>query len=124
MGRPETLAVTTAQPTPRASGLITAAYQTGRTVTIVSNNSGHAIGQYLAVHDLPAHVVRIIGRDDSDPERMMRPSPYRVREAVGVLDAQPGECAFVGDSRLMYSPDAWQASPSSATPTSPARPAS
>jgi beta-phosphoglucomutase-like phosphatase (HAD superfamily) len=66
-------------------------------VTIVSNNSGHAISQYLAVHHLPAHVVRIIGRDDSDPERM-KPSPSRVREAVGTLDAQLGECAFIGDS--------------------------
>ena len=28
----------------------------------------------------------------------MKPSPYRVREAVGLLDAQPAECAFVGDS--------------------------
>jgi hypothetical protein len=42
-----------------------AGHDSGRTVTIVSNNSGHAISQYLAAHDLPAHVVRIIGRDDS-----------------------------------------------------------
>ena len=28
----------------------------------------------------------------------MKPSPYRVREAVGSLDADPHECAFVGDS--------------------------
>jgi beta-phosphoglucomutase-like phosphatase (HAD superfamily) len=66
-------------------------------VAIVSNNSGHAISQYLAVHHMPAQVIRIIGRDDSDPERM-KPSPYRVREAVGTLDAEPGECAFIGDS--------------------------
>jgi hypothetical protein len=47
-------------------------------------------------HLLPA-TSGIIGRDDSDPERM-KPSPYRVREAVGTLDAQPGKCAFIGDS--------------------------
>jgi phosphoglycolate phosphatase-like HAD superfamily hydrolase len=28
----------------------------------------------------------------------MKPSPYLVRAAVGILDAHPAECAFVGDS--------------------------
>lgn len=28
----------------------------------------------------------------------MKPSPYRVREAVGMLNAGPAECALVGDS--------------------------
>jgi beta-phosphoglucomutase-like phosphatase (HAD superfamily) len=28
----------------------------------------------------------------------MKPSPYRVREAVGLLDAEHSECALVGDS--------------------------
>ena len=27
-----------------------------------------------------------------------KPSPYRVRAAVGILDAEPAECAFIGDS--------------------------
>ncbi len=27
----------------------------------------------------------------------MKPSPYRVREAVSALDASPAECIFVGD---------------------------
>ena len=39
----------------------------------------------------------IAARDDHDPERM-KPSPYRVREAAGLLDAGPSECALVGDS--------------------------
>lgn len=30
----------------------------------------------------------------SDPA-LMKPSPYRVRTAVGVLDANPAECVFV-----------------------------
>jgi HAD superfamily hydrolase (TIGR01509 family) len=93
----ETLAATTAQPTPGAADLITAAHQTGRTVTIVSNNSSHAITQYLADHHVPAHITAIIGRDDSDPA-LMKPSPYRVRIAVGSLQAEPEDCVFIGDT--------------------------
>ena len=30
----------------------------------------------------------------------MKPSPYLARAAVGILDAHPAECAFVGDSTI------------------------
>ena len=53
---------------------------------------------YLDIHGLHQHGVRVIGRDDADPERM-KPSPYRVREAVGVLGGDGEQCAFVGDSQ-------------------------
>jgi HAD superfamily hydrolase (TIGR01509 family) len=92
----ETRAVATARPTPGAADLIITAYRTGRTVTIVSNNSTAAIRKYLADHRLSDYIRGVLGRDD-DPNRM-KPSPYRVREAVGSLDADPHECAFVGDS--------------------------
>jgi len=95
--RLETLAVTTAQPTLGAADLITAAWQTGRTVSIVSNNSGHAITQYLTVHHVLAHITAIVGRDDADPA-LMKPSPYRVRIAVGSLRAEPEDCVFIGDT--------------------------
>jgi len=39
----------------------------------------------------------VAGRDDADPERM-KPSPYRVREAVNRAEAEADECAFIGDS--------------------------
>jgi len=92
----ETRAVATAQPTPGAADLIVAAYRSGRTVTIVSNNSTAAIRKYLADNRLSDYIGAVLGRDD-DPD-LMKPSPYRVREAVGILDADPHECAFVGDS--------------------------
>jgi HAD superfamily hydrolase (TIGR01509 family) len=95
--RLETLAVNTARPTPGAADLIAVAHQAERTVTIVSNNSGHAISRYLASRHIPAHITAIIGRDDPDPARM-KPSPYRVHEAIGALGASPRECAFIGDS--------------------------
>jgi phosphoglycolate phosphatase-like HAD superfamily hydrolase len=47
--------------------------------------------------DLTGYVRAVIGRDGHDPD-LMKPSPYRVRAAVGMLDAEPDECAFVGDS--------------------------
>src|SRR5262249_22917847 len=93
----EVRAVKTAQPTRGSADLIISAYRTGRTVTIVSNNSGAAISAYLADHRLTDYVRAIVARDDHDPERM-KPSPYRVREAVGMLGGEGEEYAFVGDS--------------------------
>lgn len=93
----EIRAVKTARPTRGSADLIITAYRTGRTVTIVSNNSGTAITAYLADHRLTDYVRAVVARDDHDPERM-KPSPYRVREAVGMLGGEGGECAFVGDS--------------------------
>jgi hypothetical protein len=53
--------------------IITAA-RTGRTVTIVSNNSGAAIAAYLADHRLTSYIRAIVARDDHDPDRM-KPDP-------------------------------------------------
>jgi phosphoglycolate phosphatase-like HAD superfamily hydrolase len=93
----EVRAVKTAQPTRGSADLIITAYRTGRTVTIVSNNSGAAVTAYLDDHRLTGYIKAVVARDDHDPERM-KPSPYRVREAVGMLGGEGGECAFVGDS--------------------------
>jgi N-acetyl-D-muramate 6-phosphate phosphatase len=93
----ETRAITTARPAHGSADLIITAYRTGRTVTIVSNNSGAAITAYLAAHDLAGYIRAVIGRDDHDPD-LMKPSPYRVRAAAGLLNAEPSECAFIGDS--------------------------
>jgi phosphoglycolate phosphatase len=73
------------------------AQATGRTVTIVSNNSSAAIVAYLEDHKLTRSVTGIVGRDDADPA-LMKPSPYRVRMAISQLDADPGSAFLVGDS--------------------------
>lgn len=94
----EVHAVKTAQPTPGSADLIITAEQTGRTVTIVSNNSGAAISTYLADHQLTGYIKAIVARDDHDQDRM-KPSPYRVREALRMLGGgEVGECAFIGDT--------------------------
>ena len=95
--RLELRAITGARPTEGAADLIGTARSTGRTVTIVTNNSGRAVRAYLDAHGLSRYLTGVIGRDDADPERM-KPSPYRVREAVGVLGADGEQCAFVGDT--------------------------
>jgi phosphoglycolate phosphatase-like HAD superfamily hydrolase len=93
----ETRAVPTAEPTRGSADLIVTATQTGCTVTIVSNNSGAAIAAYLADHRLTGYFRSIVARDDHDPDRM-KPDPYRVRAAVGILDADNADCALIGDT--------------------------
>jgi beta-phosphoglucomutase-like phosphatase (HAD superfamily) len=93
----ETRAVPTADPTAGSAELIITAVQTGRTVTIVSNNSGAAIAAYLADRMLTRYIRAIVARDDHDTQRM-KPDPYLVRAAVGILDADNTECAMIGDS--------------------------
>jgi phosphoglycolate phosphatase-like HAD superfamily hydrolase len=93
----ETRAMPTARPTRGSANLIITAVQTARTVTIVSNNSGAAIAAYLADHQLTGYIRGIVARDDHDPDRM-KPDPYRVRAAVGMLGAENPECVLVGDT--------------------------
>lgn len=93
----EVQASTTARPAPGSAELIITARRTGRTVTIVSNNSSAAIAAYLDAHKLKSCIQAIYGRDGDNPE-LMKPNPYQVREAVTGLSAEPGECVLVGDS--------------------------
>jgi HAD superfamily hydrolase (TIGR01509 family) len=93
----EVQAVTTAQPADGGAELIIAARQSGRSVAVVSNNSGQAVATYLNHHRLTRYVSAVIGRDDPDPAHM-KPSPYRVRQAIQMLQAAPAECVLVGDS--------------------------
>ena len=93
----ELQAVTTARPTDGAAELITTATRSGRSVTIVSNNSGEAVAAYLDNHRLARYVSAVIGRDDPDPAHM-KPSPHRVHQAIHLLRAAPAECVLVGDS--------------------------
>jgi beta-phosphoglucomutase-like phosphatase (HAD superfamily) len=63
----------------------------------VSNNSGTAVRAYLAAHKLADQITAVVSRDNPDPY-LMKPNPYLVRAAVGLLDSTGGECVFVGDS--------------------------
>jgi phosphoglycolate phosphatase len=93
----ESQAARAARPTVGSDDLMAAAWASGRTVTIVSNNSSAAIAAYLGDHGLAGYVTAIVGRDETDPV-LMRPIPYRVRMAVSQLRADPREALFVGDT--------------------------
>ncbi len=95
--RLEVQAVSTARPTAGAAGLMATAHGSGRSVAIVSNNSGQAVSAYLAAHDLTGYVHAVFGRDDPDPAKL-KPDPYRVRQAIVFLEAEATECVLVGDS--------------------------
>jgi beta-phosphoglucomutase-like phosphatase (HAD superfamily) len=93
----EVQAAQTARPAPGSADLIVTAIRTGRTVTVVTNNSTAAVTAYLTRQHLDPYVGKIIGRDDPDPA-LMKPSPYRVRIAVNVLQAETEDCVFIGDT--------------------------
>jgi phosphoglycolate phosphatase len=67
----------------------------GRPVAIVSNNSAAAVETYLSDHDI--NVEHVAGRTSADPA-LLKPSPHLITRTIRTLDAQPADCALVGDS--------------------------
>jgi HAD superfamily hydrolase (TIGR01549 family) len=93
----ELAAVATAAPTPYIHDVVTACRNSGRSVSIVSNNSARAVHAYLARHGLGDRISLVVARTSHDPA-LLKPSPHLITEAVEALDAVPGECTLVGDS--------------------------
>ena len=93
----ELAAVATAAPTPYVHDVVTACQNSGRSVSVVSNNSARAVLAYLARHGLDDRISLVIARTSHDPA-LLKPSPHLITQAVEALDAEPGECTLVGDS--------------------------
>ena len=93
----ELAAVATAAPTPYVHDIVTACQNSGRTVSIVSNNSARAVHAYLARHGLDDRINLVVARTSHDPA-LLKPSPHLITQAVEALDAEPAECTLVGDS--------------------------
>jgi HAD superfamily hydrolase (TIGR01549 family) len=93
----ELAAVPTAAPTPYVHEVVTACRNSGRSVTVVSNNSARTVHAYLTRHGLDDRISLVIARTSADPA-LLKPSPHLITQAVDSLDAQPEECALVGDS--------------------------
>ena len=89
-------AVPTADPTARVHDVITACRESGRTVTIVSNNSAQAVHAYLTRHALDGPISTVIARTTPDPA-LLKPSPHLIDLAVTANNARPTQCALVGD---------------------------
>jgi phosphoglycolate phosphatase len=75
----EVEAVARAPMTPGLRETLAALAERGRTVTIVSNNSGAAVQTFLDAHDLTVHGV--VARTEPDPS-LLKPSPHLVSAAV------------------------------------------
>lgn len=115
----ELAAVATAAPTPYVHEVVTACRNSGRSVAVVSNNSARAVHSYLVRHGLDDQISLVIARTNHDPG-LLKPSPHLITQAVEALDAEPGECALVGDSVTDVEALASRACRASAMPTSPA----
>lgn len=92
----EIAAVPTAEPAAYVHEVITSCRESGRTLTIVSNNSAKAVHAYLTRHALDGPIGCVIARTTADPE-LLKPSPHLLHQAVTVNNADPAECTLVGD---------------------------
>jgi phosphoglycolate phosphatase len=116
----ELAAIKTATPTSGASVFLAACAETRRPVVMATNNNAAAIAAYLDQHQLHHLVAHIEGRNPDDPRRM-KPNPWVVRRALAQFAPPPGMAVLVGDAVTDVEAAHALASPSWATPTSPAR---
>ncbi|WP_042420441.1 HAD family hydrolase [Streptacidiphilus anmyonensis] len=90
-------AVGLSQPTPGSRELLLACADSGRSVSMVSNNSGAAITAFLAAQGLNGYVAGVFGRVPGDPSSM-KPSPRLLLEAMEAEATKPEQCIFIGDA--------------------------
>jgi HAD superfamily hydrolase (TIGR01549 family) len=95
--RLEVSALATASPTPATEGVMRVLSRSGRSITIVSNNSRAAVEHYLAKHGLGSLVTGISARTEADPD-LLKPNPHLLLRAMVANAAAPGECVMIGDS--------------------------
>jgi putative transposase len=62
--------------------VVTACQNSGRSVSVVSNNSARAVRSYLARHGLDDRISLVVARTSHDPA-LLKPSPYLITQAVG-----------------------------------------
>lgn len=93
----EDAAVTTAEPAAYVHEVVTSCRESGRSVAVVSNNSERAVRSYLSQQGLADRIDLVVART-SHNAALLKPNPYLVETALEALDAQPSDCAFVGDS--------------------------
>ena len=92
----EVAAVPTAEPTPGVHALITSCRESGRTLTVVSNNSERAVRTYLTRHALDGPISTVIARTSPDPS-LLKPCPHLLQQAITATNGEPENCALIGD---------------------------
>ncbi|MEW1911537.1 HAD-IA family hydrolase [Kitasatospora sp. NPDC085895] len=93
----ETEAVLIGRPNPGCESVLRACASSGRSVSVVSNNSGAAIAAYLTDQELNSYVAGVFGRAPGDPSSM-KPNPRLLLEAMDAAGSKPEECIFIGDA--------------------------
>lgn len=95
----EVEAVLTAPITPGVVEALQAFRDTGRTVTIVSNNSAAAVRRFLDDHHLDHLVAAVSSRESPDP-KLLKPNPYLLANALDQLceSDERSRAVMVGDS--------------------------
>jgi HAD superfamily hydrolase (TIGR01549 family) len=87
----------TAEPTPHGREVIIGAFEAGKPIAVVSNNSAGAINAYVGRQRLRRYAMPIAGRAFGQPE-LMKPNPEPILRAVKSLSASPVDCVLIGDS--------------------------
>jgi phosphoglycolate phosphatase len=93
----EETAVATAKPVAYVHEVMTSARESGRSISVVSNNSERAVNSYLAQHGLDDRIDLVVARTSHDAT-LLKPNPHLIKRALDTLSAEPAACAFVGDS--------------------------
>ncbi len=93
----EITAARTAAPTPFGREVVIGAFEAGKSVSIVSNNSAGAISTYLTRQRLTRYRLPISGRVYARPE-LMKPNPEPILTAAKLANASPADCVLIGDS--------------------------
>lgn len=90
-------AVLRARATAGIQAVLTSITESGRSVTIVSNNAASAVKTHLTVTGMDHIVTGISARKPGDIGRL-KPDPFLLNQAVTTLSTTPGRCVMVGDS--------------------------
>lgn len=93
----EITAARSAAPTPFGREAVIGAFEAGKSVTVVSNNSAGAISAYLARQRLVRYKLPVSGRVYARPD-LMKPNPEPILAAVKLAGAGVAECVLIGDS--------------------------
>ena len=93
----EITAARTAAPTPFGREVIIGAFEAGKSIAIVSNNSAGAIHAYLSRQRLTRYKLPVSGRAYARPD-LMKPNPEPILAAAKLANASPADCILIGDS--------------------------
>ncbi|WP_406112771.1 HAD family hydrolase [Kitasatospora purpeofusca] len=93
----EISAVQMGQPNTGGELVLQACDRSGRSVSIVSNNSGKAIESYLSGRGLQKHVAGVFGRIPGCPS-LMKPNPRLLFDAMRSTRINREHCIFIGDA--------------------------